>query len=229
MVNEINGIGASAQGLGYVGGAQAGQVRQWVTPREPGTPAIRSGERQDSFAVLAGAKDDAAQAIKSIGEADKALGKADALLGDMASASQMVKNYPPFPEGNDLRVNYINQIIGLRKELAALTFPRIEDTQAPVFYPRESDLPALDALKSSDQAIAAFGEAAQAMQAKIGESYAQLQAQVDSIGQKINRDLPQAPTGEAEVRILAGTISSGLGQSGQSLLNGGQTLGKLVG
>ncbi len=230
MVNEIGSVGvASAQGLGYTAGTQTGQVRPPSGPQVPERQQMQVERPKSGFPGLASAKDDAAQVAKSVREADRALRQADALLKDMRSEVKAVKNFPPFPPGNEQRVQYINSLNGLRKEMEALSFPPVESGMEPVFYPRETGLPLLDPKTVSDAEVAAFGGAAEATLGRVEAGYAELRSQAEAVSKRINANLPMPPFEEGPAGEASQAAGGQLGRQGQPILGADNILAQLGG
>ncbi|MCX7628509.1 MAG: hypothetical protein N2Z69_08895 [Methylophilaceae bacterium] len=145
---------------------------------------------------------------KGVRTAYQALDRADALLGQMAELVGMVKNYPPFPPGNEERVQYLNSIDGLRKMLQAVVVPPVEDQYQPVFYPRETKFPELDAKVPSDAAVLAFGEVVAALQGEVRMARQMLDAQAAQLYEQRagNSPVPE----EAQVPGLSATVATQL-------------------
>lgn len=231
MVNEINVIGVgSAQGLAYASSATPGQAKPAVeraVQAQAGEQEVRVQAGNSSFPVLASRKDDAVQAAKSVRDADKAIAQADNLLNEMRQRVQVVKNYPPFPPGNSERVAFINSIEGLRKQLEALAVPPVERDYAPVFYPKESDFPVLDAY-SSDAQVQAFGKAVEVVQQRVNAGRAELRIQADTLGSSMGAGLPKPPSDDQAAQ--AGAVIAGkLAALSRPLLNNSSLLAQLGG
>ncbi|MEZ0223740.1 MAG: hypothetical protein ACAH83_04240 [Alphaproteobacteria bacterium] len=187
MVSELN-MAANGYPPGLVALGLAPSAGPDISPAVPAVRGQGSGvsEEQEtvsinssaeSFAALADDKEASAQVAKSIRDAGKSLDRAESLLQDMASLVGAVKNYPPFPAGNEERMQYINSIDGLRKEMQSLVVPPVTAEYEPVFYPRESEFPPLDAQTPSDAAVLAFGEAVQAVRNEVDTAREALEAQ----------------------------------------------------
>ncbi len=231
MVNEINVVGVgSAQGLAYASSATPNQVKPAVertVQAQAGEQEVRVQAGKSVFPALASQKDDAVQVAKSVRDADKAIARVDNLLNEMRQKVQVVKNYPPFPPGNQERVDFINSIEGLRKQLEAMSVPPVDRDYAPVFYPKESDLPSLDAT-SGDAQVQAFGQAVEVVQQRVNAGYAELRAQADRLSSRMGTDLPQPPS-EDQVAEAGASIAGKLATLAQPLLNNSNLLAQLGG
>jgi hypothetical protein len=217
MVNEINSVGVSpAQGLGRAADVQ-------ISNRGGSGPAASQDREADQlprfsdFSMRANAKDQAAQVAQSVRDAGNALGRVDQVLKDLKKEVQMVKNYPPFPPGNEQRLEYIKGLSGLRKELDALMVPPVKDGSEPVFYPSSKDLPELDPKKASDKDVHHLGQAVDAVRSRLNESFAELQAQVDALPRRINSDLPLPVVGDGEAGNIGADTGHQLTQTSQPL------------
>jgi hypothetical protein len=234
MVNEINVIGVgSAQGLAYASSASQVAVKEPAerASRTSQAPTVEQDVRvqgiKGGFPALASLKDDAVQAARSIRDAGKAIADADNLASQMRQKVQVVKNYPPFPPGNQDRMNFINSIEGLRKQLEALQVPPVERENGPVFYPKESNLPVLDVL-ASDAKVEEFGQAVEAVQRRINAGYAELQSQAARITSRFSVDLPQPPR-EDEVMQAGSATAAQLATVSQPLVSNSAVLAQMDG
>lgn len=227
MVNDLSAAGSAyAQAVGYFSASPSGQVgnANLTAPEQslPKDPEVTITAARGSFPILSEIKDGVAHAARTINEVNKALDKADALLQNMKDRVGMVKDFPPFPPGNEERVRYIKGIDGLRKELEALSVPRVAEAYKPVFYPRESEFPELDAKVPSDSAVMAFGKAVEAIQVKVNAGRVELQAQSDQLSGRIGIDLPQS-----QVQNISVTVAGQLGGTSQSLVGSSDALVQL--
>jgi hypothetical protein len=214
--------------LGRVGESHAGAVKA-----APGAVVdsdknlIAATTRYSEFAALALQKDEATQYAQSIRDADRALDAVEAVIKDLGEVVALVKNYPPFPPGNDQRMQYINGINGLRQQLEAMVVPPVKGESEAVFYPRESALPPLDALSASDEEVLAYGAALKDVQGKVDAGMAALHQQAQSLPEKINADLPLYPVSEEAVGQLIHEVSARLANSSQALVVGQSGLSQL--
>lgn len=232
MVNEINSIGTtSAQGLGYTNAMQPGPPRsQGDSTQQPTMPpSVNVGARQGAYAALASAKDDAALVAKQVKDTRNTLQQANSVLGELADSTQMVKNFPPFPPGNDQRLNYLKGINGLRKELDALTYPPQANPNAPIFYPRSSDLPDLEPKTASDQQIVELGQAAIGIQTRVQESLKQLQISAEQTVIQFGSNIPAIPVSVSDAGQLADDTAVRLSQTNRPITSGGQSVAYLGG
>jgi len=190
-VNEITSMSlAYSQVLGRVGDSQPASVRKDFPPPRIAEENSAENVAFAGFVSLAAAKDEVIQGARSIRETHKALDAVDGVLKELNQAVQLVKNYPPFPQGNEKRVDYITAINGLRQQLEALEIPPVKGGQEAVFYPRESGLPQLDPVTATDADILSLGQALDELRLKVNDGYVSLQKQAQELPEKINADLP---------------------------------------
>lgn len=112
------------------------------------------------------------------------LEKADAVLDEMSAQLGVAKNYPPFPPGNEERVQYLKGLEALKKQLESLVIPQVSAEFEPVFYPREDVFPPLDPQVPSDAAVLAFGDAVLAVKDDLDTARAALEAQLAKVAEK---------------------------------------------
>ena len=227
MVSELNVAtlsyppGLASLGLNSSAGADEAQAAPIANGQGNGLPKeqeiVSINSSSESFATLADRKDDTVRAAQSAREANKSLDKADELLGDMSALVGAVKNYPPFPAGNEDRKEYINSIDGLRKEMQSLVVPPVKPEYEPVFYPRESDFPELDAKVPSDAAVLAFGDAVKAVHEKINTARAALEAQVQQSSESASADIPTLPN-EQQAQEISVTVAGQINGKAQPLV-----------
>jgi len=230
MVNEISGIGSAsvARGLVQAGTPESNRGReaggQFTTATADDNQVAT---RHVGFSALATAKDEATRAAQSIREVNQALGQVEVQMERLAQRVQVVKNYPPFPPGNEQRLEYINSINGLRKQLEAMSVPPVQEGVVPVFYPRESDLPVLDPGSASDEDVAMFGARLDQAGAKLEAGFRKLaeSAMVMNVGIGVADGLTKAS--EPEVKILGETASRQLGGVAQPISGQGMPIGYL--
>lgn len=116
--------------------------------------------------------------------AKQQLDKAGEVLDAMSAQTAMVKNYPPFPPGNDERVKFLNSLEALKKQLQSLEIPPVSQEYQPVFYPREDVFPPLDAKVPSDAAVLAFGDAVLSVKNTLATARDALEAQLNEVADK---------------------------------------------
>ncbi|HSI94504.1 MAG: hypothetical protein ACAH09_10930 [Methylophilaceae bacterium] len=236
MVSELtvaaNGYPPGLAALGF-----APSTGPDVSPVVPAVQGQRSGlaEEQEtvsinstaeSFAALADDKETAAQVAKSIRDAGKSLDQAENLLNGMASLVGAVKNYPPFPAGNEERMQYINSIDGLRKEMQSLVVPPVTSEFEPVFYPRESEFPPLDAKAPSDAAVLAFGEAVQAVRNDVDTAREALEAQAQRSAENASAGLPRF-SDERQAQEISVAVAGQLNGKAQPLVGASDVFAQL--
>ncbi len=228
MVNDLSGVAGYAQATSYFSANPSGLVGNKDAAAseqvEQKDPDINFKAPKGPFLQLSEIKDGATTAAKTINEASKALDKADALLNKLEEQVGLVKNYPPYPAGNEERAAYIKGIEGLRKQIDALTVPKVAESFPPVFYPKKTDFPELDAKVPSDAAVLAFGEAVQAVKQKVNDGRAELQAQAEQLSAQVGINLP--PT---QARTISINVADQLGTTSQPLAGNSGALVQLVG
>lgn len=229
MVNEISGIGSTsvARGLVQAGTPEANRGRE-----ETGSAKTAVDEnsrlvatRHIGFSVLATGKDEAARTAQSIRDANQALVMADTQLRNMEERVRVVKNYPPFPPGNEQRMEYINSINGLRRQLEAMTIPPVQSGVEPVFYPRETDLPELDPVTASDADVASFGVGLGDARAKLDSGFRKLAEAAATFGTELAILPGTSDTGEPEVAALGETAGRQLAHAKQPISGQSMQLG----
>jgi len=211
MVSELNVAamgypsGLASLGLASSAGPDVGQAVPAVGGQGSGLPeeqdVVSISSSAESFAALTERKEISVRAAQSARDANKSLDQAEDLLNDMASLVGAVKNYPPFPAGNEDRMQYINSIDGLRKEMQSLVVPPVTPDYEPVFYPRESEFPPLDAQVPSDAAVLAFGEAVQAVRNDVDTAREALEAQMQRSATNASAGLPRPPEEQQAQKI----------------------------
>jgi hypothetical protein len=220
MVSELNVAtmgypsGLASLGLAPSAGQDVGLAVPAVSGQGKGVPEkqeiVSINSSAESFAALTDRKESSVRVAQSARDANKSLDQAEDLLKDMASLVGAVKNYPPFPAGNEDRMQYINSIDGLRKEMQSLVVPPVTPDYEPVFYPRESEFPSLDAQVPSDAAVLAFGEAVQAVRNDVNTAREALEAQMRRSAENAGAGLPRPPeeqqAGEMSV-VVAGQLN----------------------
>ncbi len=192
MVSELNmtakGFAPLQTTSGYAPASvsdSAGQALPGVTGKESnksgGDEKVSINSASGSYAALDGGKEVATQSAQAVREAGKGLDKAEDILKKMAEAVDAVKNYPPFPAGNEDREKYLKSIDGLRKELQSMVIPPASADFQPVFYPQKDKFPPLDQKFPSEAAVLAFGKAVEAIQSDVKTARQALEAQAKQI------------------------------------------------
>lgn len=235
MANDLNGVSSGyAQGLSQYSPGLPEKVAETKLPSPPqaqrasGETEVRINITNGSFPALSDSKDAAAQVAQSVRNVNGALDKADALLTKMEAQVGLVKNYPPFPAGNEDRVKYLNSIDGLRQQLQSLVIPPVKDGNAPVFYPQEEKFPPLDPDLPSDAAVLAFGEAVKAVKEHLGAGRLTLQAQAEKLSAGGSIEVPQLPT-ESQAQGISEKVAVQLAGTRQSLVGSTDVLAQLKG
>jgi len=190
-VNEITSMSlAYSQVPGRVGDPQPASVKKDFPPPRVADENAAENVAVTGFASLAAAKDEVIQGARSIRETHKSLDVVAGVLKELNDAVQLVKNYPPFPQGNEKRIDYITGINGLRQQLEALEIPPVKGEQEAVFYPRESGLPQLDPITATDADILSLGQALDELRLQVNDGFVSLQKHAQELPEKINADLP---------------------------------------
>ncbi len=231
MVSDLKSIGTGyAQGSGYATSSQSVQVGSTSSPQPgqqgPVAPEVTLGSRHSALPRLLDGKSNAADAALAVREAGKALDQVDALLGKMTDSVKLVKNYPPFPAGNEDRMHYLNSIDGLRKELQAMIIPPVADQYQPVFYPQRSEFPELDAKVPSDAAVLAFGKAIEIIKGEVKTARVVLQGQASQLSMGTGSDIPSSPE-ESQVPALSAAVAAQLGSTFRPISGNSEVLAQL--
>jgi len=145
---------------------------------------VSLSQTAEVFSEEAGKKKEVTEAAVQGRSVKDQLEKADAFLDEMSAQLAVAKNYPPFPPGNEERVQYLNSLDALKKQLQSLVIPQVSTDFEPVFYPREDVFPPLDAKVPSDAAVLAFGDAVLAVKDNVGTARAALEAQLAKVAEK---------------------------------------------
>lgn len=230
MVNEISSAGPRPTAVAM---PAAGSVAVRA-PADASVSVRQDAEvstRHATFAALAGAKDDAAHVAQSARQVGRFLDGVESTVRAMQDMVQQfpVKNFPPFPPGSEQRLDYLNSINALRRQLEAMMRPPLEGKPEPVFYPRESELPQFDPRTASDADIRSFGQALDGMAARLDTGHAQLRDMVRDLPGWIPQELPPPPDGEPQARQLSRTTAEQLSRSGAALLGADAALTQLRG
>jgi hypothetical protein len=162
-------------------------------------------------------KDDLAEIAVLGRSARGGLEKADAVLNEISAQVAVVKNYPPFPPGNEERAKYLNSLDGLKKQLQSLVVPPVSPEYEPIFYPREDVFPPLDAKVPSDAAVLAFGDVVLAIKGDLNTAKAALEAQLAKVTE--NAGYVRA-VGETGAREISKTIAEQIQGNPQPLSAG---------
>lgn len=227
MVNEISGIGSASvtHGLGHVGSPPSAVSRGGTSKVIPESQASQVGMPKNNYAELIAQKDEVLDVAQSARKIGKTLEQAGELIDRMDQEVRQVKNYPPFPAGNEQRAQFINSLNGLRRQLEALTVPAVKDGMEPVFYPREAKLDNLFA-SASDEEVAMFS-------AGLGRARENLEAGRAELGTQLlgatmsSPELPDAALDDAGAQALVGTLAGQLSGAPQARLGNSAYLAKI--
>lgn len=172
MANEISQIGVATHSAapayaGAVPPPATGRAGSAGPPAE--TPAVAPTERGSAgerYARLQSEKDRHFDDMVDIRQDGQKLDEIETHLGELrATLDSIVKQYPPYPRDDPRRIELLNQVIGLQKQIESLdvTFPWKDSadeggpllgglTERPASAISDTELPAL-----LDETQAAFG------------------------------------------------------------------------
>jgi hypothetical protein len=223
MVNEISGIGSASvtHGLGHTGSPASASLRGGTVGITSESQTTQVGMPKN-YAGLAASKDAVLDVAQSAREIGKTLVKAGELLDRAHQEVKQVKNYPPFPAGNEQRIQFINSLNGLKRQLEALTVPAVKENLEPVFYPRETGLNEL-APAASDDDVAMFAAGVNGARNSLEAGKAQLNQQM----QDTVTTLPDTSMDEAGARAMVGTVVGQLNGRSQGMLGNSSYLAKI--
>ncbi len=181
MSNDTTPVGGAASLGLYVNETQIGRrvvpvatigLSRLNAPKQVGLDVDQVTEWSSGmdYRALVNDKEHLTQLAKSIRDVVKGLGQIDDFLIKVVKTVGMMKNYPPFPDGNEDRLHYIQSLNGLRKELEAITVPKVVGSAEPVLYPQEVKLPVLDPGRASDADVHNFGKQAEVAQSQLADT-----------------------------------------------------------
>jgi hypothetical protein len=197
-----------ALGLGRIGAHSVATVRGEKSASTSDNQSQAAGMPKSGYAELIARKDAALDIAHSAREVSQTLDKASQILEKASQEVKQVKNYPPYPPGNDQRVLFINNLNGLKQQIEALTVPPVQEGLEPVFYPRETGLDTLFPT-ASDEDVAGFGQAAEAARQAVQVGRTTLGAQLNGATGEI---LPESTLNDAGASELAGQTAGQLGE-----------------
>jgi hypothetical protein len=173
------------------------------------TAAPQSGinPKVSLFSRLTNNKDQASAQARTVRQTGEVLNQARELVSKLKQQLGMVKNYPPFPPGNEARVQYLKSIEGLRKELEAVSVPPMQDGQQVVIYPKSDKYAALDAGTASNTDLMALNATLDQTQANIQHAQAGVQGQAQKIWSSSDI-LPAAPDITPTAGVAASVVVS---------------------
>jgi hypothetical protein len=233
MVNELGSVSSlhvatpqvfASPRAAFVRMREGGDQSLWSQAGLQDRPASFS-----RFAQLSAIQDARWEAALQLRQAGSSLERTDAILTEIKSRLlEIVKQYPPFRHDDPRRVEYLNAIPGLRKQLDALSFPPVrmhgdgQEALPRAAYPAEGDLaiPELDPRTASDTEVATALDAVTRAQGKLEAMRANMwQDVVEFVGAL---DADQA---ENQVRTVRDYIASnpgpGIGAGARQLLSAG--------
>jgi hypothetical protein len=231
MVNEISAVGLTpAQGLDYTAGAVSKSSTPNATQRsvDMARDAIMRVTTSDTrFSELVGRKEELNQSARDVRAANQTLDQADEILQKIEQQVTMVKNYPPFPPGNEDRMNYIQGLTSLRKQMEAMAIPPVDDGYQPVLYPRDGGFPYLDPVSATDNEVTAFGQAASTMRGNVDAGVVELRRQSDAILARANVVDMNFAMSDSQAAAAGDAVVQGIERGSAALLSDARTLGQL--
>lgn len=133
MVAEISGAGLSHSVVGQLGAAEVQRPSGVMRPEGVLSPQsvdarakqeVSSAQVAGSFAQLRVRQDGLNKAASVVKEVGKVVEQSSQLLDKIESKlGEIVKMYPPYPIDSPQRIELLNNIGGLRKQIDSLTFP----------------------------------------------------------------------------------------------------------
>jgi hypothetical protein len=232
MVSEIKSVGAQPmQGMVRIAQVGTGQVRPLADSDTEGMRGAQVQTRHAAYAILASIKDEAADVASSVRQAAQALERAEHTVQVMREKVEQffVKNFPPFPPGSEQRVDYLNSISALRRQLESMSVPPLEGNPEPFIYPRDWDLPGLEPATATDEDVRAFGRVLDDMAQRLDTGYSELQAIVDGLPAWLPQDLPLPLYSDGQALDTSQNVANRLSSIGASLLMGSEGLVQFVG
>jgi hypothetical protein len=167
---------------------------------------------------LASAMADQAQrldAAADLGEDDAQLAKVDEALAGMQTALEgIVKRYPPYGNGAPERIDLINQVTGLRKQLEALTFP-------PEAADAEEVVKALPSVGQEDQKPQQVPD--EELAALLDKVVA-AREEIANVRESMWADVVTGPDEEQAAIELAGETGAQIAESGQGISDAPEVL-----
>lgn len=230
MPYEIaNVVADGAQGANRALSAAIPSARTPAARPAPGLPVVQVETRHAAYAALAGVKDEASQTAQTVREMNRTLQSARTTLEGMRQAADAVlKQYPPFPLGSEQRLSYLRSIAALRHQLDAMTVPPRDDQVGPVFFPRSGDLPELDPSRATDEDVAAFSRALDALLQGVAAGQSMLRERVAALPDRLHETLPPPPP-EPEVLTASQAAAADLSSKDAPLMRDAEGLAQIVG
>lgn len=257
MVTEISGAGLGHSVVGQLGVAETqrlvGVVRsdealslQSVDARDK--QGLLSAQVAGSFAQLRADQDASNKAASVVREVGDAVEQTRQLLDKIESKlGEIVKMYPPYPIDNPQRIELLNNIGGLRKQIDALTFPPPDDVKeagrllgaradaidkegdvavitdaVAAIKERMWDIPVLDPLAASDEDVSKLLEQIKATELSLEDLQAGMWQDVVSFVKEVNS--PEAQNEAAGVREqIADLGSAGIGGNARQLVQAAES------
>ena len=240
MVTDISGS-ALLHSIGSQTGAVATQRGlapvQSEVERQSGVSVSQSSTGSTAsqvaglYARLQGRQDELNQAASFLREAGSTLDKAAKTLDALEKGlEKIVKIYPPYPLDDPQRVDLLNKLSGLRKEIDSLTFPPperlnavgrllgggesqagnlgVDGNAAPGSDPI-TDIPALDPKSASDKEVSQAYEQVKLLKSVVEDVQSGIWKDVVDFVQKA--DTPAARNHAAELRDQLARLGFGQG------------------
>lgn len=257
MVTEISGAGLGYSVVGQLGAVDSQRPPGVVRPEEALLPqSVVARDKQDepstqvagSFAQLRVQQDASNKAASVVREVGNAVEQTSQLLEKIESKlGEIVKMYPPYPIDNPQRIELLNNIGGLRKQIDALTFPPPDAVQAArrllgteadpadkkgdatvitdavaVVKDQMWDIPALDPLAASDEQVSKLLEQVKAKKSSLEDLQAGMWQDVVSFVKVA--DSPEARNEAAGVREkIADLGNRGIGGNARQLVQAAES------
>lgn len=167
------------------------------------------------------AQDQRLDQASAVRQTQQALAEAEGILGVAEEAlGAIVKRYPPYAQDDSERIDLLNQVTGLRKQIEALNFPPEGAEKAKELDPVLKDLLGLGEKTPSeipDEALAALLENVEAAKAKVREQQAAMWSDLFDSDSKQGEQEAAAQASQSRAALAATETS--LSQSPDLLAN----------
>lgn len=192
------------------------------------SPETASSQIAGIYSQLQARQDQLAEAASFLREAGGTLDKAAKTLDAMEKGlGKIVKMYPPYPLDDPQRIDLLNQLSGLRREIDALTFPPpeqldavgrllggedVKTAEAGKAYPgndTKSNIPALDPKAASDKEVSQAFEQVKAIKATVEDLQSGMWNDVVAFVRQA--DTPEAQRHASETRDQLAALGFGQG------------------
>jgi hypothetical protein len=226
MATEISGIGPATQAASAI--SPIGSQRpEGAEPSRGSPPAYAASVAGVPYGhaygyhakrELASAMAEQAQrldAASDLGEADAQVAQVDVALAGMQTALEgIVKRYPPYGNGAPERIDLINQVTGLRKQLEALTFP-------PEAAEAEALVKALPTVGQEDQKLQQVPD--EELAALLDKVVA-AREEIAIVRESMWADIVTGPDEEQAAIELAGETGAQIAEAGQAISDSPEVL-----